>query len=99
IHLEDERTWIEQIFREIQSTFLLDRILEVAIPNPVWIDLGWSVCEMKWRQIVVWSDVCLTGFTFNMRIEHVILVRGAVIITESDQGSNLQLNIRVIRVP
>ena len=49
VQIESESAWAEEIFGEIEAAFLLNRILKVAIPKAVYVDLGIIVCKIQRR--------------------------------------------------
>ena len=88
IHVEGERTRIEQIFYEVQSTFLLDRVLEISIPGSICLDLCLVMAQMKLGEICVRFESRLTIPAFDVWIKRTVLVGRAVIIAKGDQRTN-----------
>src|SRR6266550_9411530 len=74
----------EQIFGKVQATLSLHCILKVAIPETVCIDLAVIMSEVKRRQVGVGRNSRQSIFFINVGVKRTILVRGAVIVAESD---------------
>src|SRR5262245_18440796 len=89
IQIECQCTRTKQVFCKIQSTFLLNHVLKLAIPESLWIDVGEIVREMKRGKIAVGPKSRLALRKFDLWVEHTILMCRGVIITERDKWTNL----------
>jgi hypothetical protein len=91
IKVQDEG--VEEVLNELKSTFALGIIFEVAIPIAAASKLPGVVREMQAREAWVWSYTRESWPGLHGVIQSSVLVGGAVIIAEGDQGPEFEFDL------